>query len=276
MNTEICMTAVCIVHFIAASNKKILEGRGTNGDHPVRSLVFFVKVVQKLPAYGTMLLRYIISVTLRDIHERHMPYERLRPFHRSYGLEFPDELEDDQRKARLFIRDCVNTHTFALLDGYVPLYNLLADSRLHQGFIRTITSKALGIIRFFPRPPMDRAGPRDATFTLGYFALHANLIEIMKEGEISCPFDRTVDIGWSVWRRLSVEYDRMQAMDKALGRMFAGMRFTPNEIRDLDLEGIGRSLKDITTELQTMSEEEVAELGLKHYEMYMLDRWGEN
>lgn len=270
LNTEICLTAVCIVHFIAASYKKVLESRGPSGDHSVRSLVFFGKVVQNLPVYGVMLLRYIINITLEDVNERQMPYDRLHYLRILSSVE----LDDDRRKANLFMLDCVSTHTFALLDGYVPLYNLLADPRLHQGFVGTNSSKAVAMLRCFPQPPADWADTEDADFLLGYFALHTRLIRTMKENGSLSSIDGTVDTGWDVWKRMSFEYKRMQRIDNELGRMFANMRSTPNEIRELDLEGIGRFLKDLTTKLQTMSQGDVARLGEQHREAYKLDRWG--
>lgn len=276
-----CLTAVSIIHVIAGANLILMGRHCVNVKDAKLSFMFLPRFVRCLPPFVILLLRYIIEWTMQDTQERHIPYDQLQhlnepglPDTPDGGLLLPDSAGYG-RQAKLFLLNCVQESTSMLLDTYRPMYNYLADQESYARWMRLNSVSVIYIARCLEHRNQSSQYCRSLKPVMGCFALHARLVELSQEGTILHPVDPEVDSTLDRPNRLAFEYTRMQKIDDQIHQQFSDTEWASMMIRSLDLEAIGRSLKDAFDELRATKTEDVfSRVGERHCEMYTLDRWG--
>lgn len=271
-----CLIAISIIHFVAATNKKLMDRHSISERDTTLSFVFLPRLIECLPAFTILLLRFIINCTLNDAQDRNTPYNRLKYTEdsswRGYTTAPPTE---QSKQAKFFLLNCVLGSTSMLLDVYRPMYNNMADERLYDRWIRLSSMNmeyVRGVLTQTTTAGLDyhRLKP-----LMGCFAFHARLVKFCEEGKLLHPVQRKPDSTLGLEDRLTYEYARMQSFDEQIDAKFNDIESTSKMIRGLDLEDIGRSLKAVLVDLDsTRTEDIISKVGDELADKYNLDRWG--
>lgn len=270
---SVCLASISIIHFIAAATKKFTnhfaEIRGVRG-HPVQDPLFFLtRVVQTLPPYTLVFIRYITRTTLNEIHDRHKPFDILKHL-KHWSQIFQTHFD---HAAKHFALACMLESTCMSLSNYHPFYNLMADEDAYVHRLDADSTKATAAVGILLHRSTIGFAFDSAKAMLGVFALHVRLLEISREGEFLHPLSMEVDGKADIAKRLSLEYARMQAIDGQIDEQFASINSSSCIIESLRLEDVGRALRKISDELSAMRAEDIEKHQDDIYETYKLDCW---
>lgn len=274
-----CLVAISLIHFVAATNKKLVD-RHSIGERDTRlSFVFLPKLIECLPPFCVILLRYIIKWTLNDAQDRNTPYDQLQYTQdlgwRGYTAQQPFQSTELCKQAKLFLLNCVLGSTSMLLDIYKPMYNNMADERSYDRWMRLSSINMAGVTRFLTYPTTVAHEYQSSKPLMGCFSFHARLVELCEEEDMLRPIHPKDDSAMSLEDRLTFEYARMQGIDEQIDAQFNDMNSTSKIIRSLDLEDIGRSLKAVFVDLDGVRTEDiVSRVGDRHADRYHFARWG--
>lgn len=270
-----CLIAVSIIHFLAATNKKLMDRHAVGQREIPLAFTFLPRLIECLPAFSILLVQYIVKWTLNDAQERNTPYDRLKYTNTPNWDYAAIQTTQFDRPAKLFLLNCVLGSTCALLDTYRPMYNNMADESFYDKIVARASSMTAWTNRILTDPSTGGTGNASLKPLMGSFALHVRLVELCEEGDLLDCTEPKIDSALNLEERLTFEYHRMQAIDEQIDERFNKIESTSQKIRGLNLEDIGRSLKAAFMDLETTKTESVIpEIGDKHFDRYRLNRWG--
>lgn len=271
-----CLIAMSIIHFVAATNRKLMD-RHSIGERDIKlSFVFLPRLIECLPSICLLLLRYIVKLTLDDAQDRNTPYDQLQHTgnHGWRGHTLPQERELG-RQAKFFLLNCVTGSTSLLLDVYRPMYNNMADERYYDRWMLVTSTKMAYLMQFLTHPTKSGQDYNSIKPLMGCLAFHVRLVELCEDMESLQPVHHKNERLHSLEERLTFENTRMRNIDEQVIGYFSDSNSTSEAIRSLDLEEIGRSLKAVYVGADVIPTEDIiSTVGDKHSDKYQLDRWG--